>query len=1047
MVFLQSGLSGIQQNKRLVIGVLLVALIAVSFWSQSRVPDLNDKALMGGATQLEDPLSFEAAYPVNLDDPAWKRITLTTINWLLTNRNGMTFGVLFGAAFLSMLRYLPRRSFRNGYANAALGFVMGAPLGVCVNCAAPIARGLHAGGARLETTLAAMIASPTFNVIVLTMLISLFPFYIVAIKIVLTMVVILIAIPLICRLLPPREIQIPEAEVSAFIMDIATDQKSSEKLGGAFIGYSQGFLRDLWFIIRTTVPLMVVAGFLGATVATLAPVGLVQEFPVSFAAIAAFVLLGLFLPVPIAFDVVAAASIYATGAPVEFVMPLLFTLGIFSIYSYMIVARSISFRAASFLAVVIAVLGIASGYMAKYYQERDFERGLEVILGSVSGAIVTGANAAQFNIDSDTTGSGTGSNIQITSEPFAASAPTGDKPFTRIEAWKIGIDRPNLFSMGDMTYPFMEAPGSISAADIDNDGDADIVLADNHGGIHFYANDGSGKFNYRDVGNATINKLPVLTALPADVNNDGWIDLVFSTFTLGEYVALSRNGDFSESLLEKLPNRKDARFTHSMAVGDINRDGYLDVVLGNHSALPTFIQKGEYDRNRVLLSKSGDLAASQVFDTSGLPGETLTLLLSDIDQDGHLDMVEGNDFTEPDVFYLGNGLGGFDQISASDGLIPYSTLTTMSIKSADLNNDLKLELYLSQIAGRTSGVSERLKLRSLDQYCVDMERDADREKCDQNIKIRKWYSPNIMRFSKVYADQCNTLPENIRWECRSLMLRNLAFRSGEAKFCDRIPAAQYRIKILCDYLMAAEKIKGRRVRGEPVDQKTGVYINEEDLPGDIPQHFGGNVLLTRQEAGSFVDIGPEAGVDIAGWSWDVKIFDFDNDGLQDIHIMNGDWGLDDFSQSNLFLRNNGGLKFSDATEENGLVDYLIVTSSAAADFDNDGDIDQVVQTVNGPLIAYLNNSQTGNSVAFQFRDHIGNRYGVGNKLTIHYGDKAQIRELKMSGGFSSFDSPVLHFGLGSTDRVDRIVIEWSTGGMSEVSGPFEANARYTIDRR
>ena len=51
------------------------------------------------------------------------------------------------------------------------------PLGVCVNCAAPIAKGLYAGGARAETTLAAMIASPTLNIVVLTMLFGLFPFY------------------------------------------------------------------------------------------------------------------------------------------------------------------------------------------------------------------------------------------------------------------------------------------------------------------------------------------------------------------------------------------------------------------------------------------------------------------------------------------------------------------------------------------------------------------------------------------------------------------------------------------------------------------------------------------------------------------------------------------------------------------------------------------------------------------------------------------------------------------------------------------------------
>ena len=181
-------------GKRLLLSFLLLIIIALLFWSQSRIPDLNDKAIMGGSILLQDPLSFEAKYPVNPADPAWKRIATTSVNWVFTNMKGMTFGVFFGAAFLCMLRYLPRRSFKNSFSNALLGLFVGAPLGVCVNCAAPIARGLFSGGTRLETSLAAMIASPTFNVIVLTMLFSLLPFYMAIIKIGLSLTIILLGL-------------------------------------------------------------------------------------------------------------------------------------------------------------------------------------------------------------------------------------------------------------------------------------------------------------------------------------------------------------------------------------------------------------------------------------------------------------------------------------------------------------------------------------------------------------------------------------------------------------------------------------------------------------------------------------------------------------------------------------------------------------------------------------------------------------------------------------------------------------------------------------
>jgi hypothetical protein len=131
-------------GKRFVLALLLTAALAIQFWTQSRYPSLNEKAIMSGAMQLEDSLSFEALIPVLPEYPVWKKIGISTVNWIKTNERGMTFGVLFGAAFLTLLGYLRRVSFDNPFANSALGMAMGAPLGVCVNCAAPIAKGMYA---------------------------------------------------------------------------------------------------------------------------------------------------------------------------------------------------------------------------------------------------------------------------------------------------------------------------------------------------------------------------------------------------------------------------------------------------------------------------------------------------------------------------------------------------------------------------------------------------------------------------------------------------------------------------------------------------------------------------------------------------------------------------------------------------------------------------------------------------------------------------------------------------------------------------------------
>ena len=111
----------------------------------------------------------------------------------------MAFGLVVGACFLTMISLIRVRGHRNGFVNTLIGMVLGTPLGVCVNCSAPVAKGMHDGGARIETTLATMFSSPTLNIVILSMLFSIFPLYLVVIKLVLTVGFITIVMPLLCR--------------------------------------------------------------------------------------------------------------------------------------------------------------------------------------------------------------------------------------------------------------------------------------------------------------------------------------------------------------------------------------------------------------------------------------------------------------------------------------------------------------------------------------------------------------------------------------------------------------------------------------------------------------------------------------------------------------------------------------------------------------------------------------------------------------------------------------------------------------------------------
>ena len=318
-------------------------------------------------------------FPVHDTTPLWEKVFYTTINWVKANQNGMTFGVLFGDAFLTFLRYLPRRSFSGWFANSALGLAIGAPLGVYVNCAAPIAKGIYSAGARAETTLSAMIASPTLNVVVLTMVFSIMPFHIAITKLALSIVVILFAVPLVVCL-SSHDKPAADAVENNRICEVNFDRAGKpEALAPAIIGFGKDFARDLWFIVSRTVPMMFVAGFVGAVAANLIPLEDLKEVAATPVALFGVSLLGVFLPVPIGFDVVVAGILLNAGPPVGMVMVLLFTLGIFSVYSFIVIGSTITWRTAVMITAAVVIISVAAGLGAEYHQSIQIERTMEYL--------------------------------------------------------------------------------------------------------------------------------------------------------------------------------------------------------------------------------------------------------------------------------------------------------------------------------------------------------------------------------------------------------------------------------------------------------------------------------------------------------------------------------------------------------------------------------------------------------------------------------------------------------------------------------------------
>jgi hypothetical protein len=378
---------------------------------------------------------------------------------------------------------------------------------------------------------------------------------------------------------------------------------------------------------------------------------------------------------------------------------------------------------------------------------------------------------------------------------------------------------------------------------------------------------------------------------------------------------------------------------------------------------------------------------------------------------------------------MGDGSGALQLITYADGIIPQTTTTTMAVKTADLHNDGMPEIYLAQIAGRSSGVSKTLKMQPLKLYCQGIKNETDRMICEKNMAIKSWYKSGN-NFDPSYASKCQTLTGRDLAECKAMLVKDLAIQQNDPSICKLIPKNQKQAQAYC-FIHFWPKRKATDAEREAA----------------IPQILRSNVLLERGDAPTYADVAEDHGVDVGGWSWDTKIADFDNDGFQDVYIVNGTWVPNEVSPSNLFFHNQANGKFSEASGPFGLEDYLMTAAATAFDIDNDGDLDMVTHTVNGPVAVFRNNAQTGNAIGFEFRDSIGNHYGVGTLVEIQTTNGlSQTRELQLGGGFMSFDAPTLHFGLGAIESVSEVNIHWSDGSKSTL-GALKSGAVYRIERR
>jgi hypothetical protein len=244
---------------------------------------------------------------------------------------------------------------------------------------------------------------------------------------------------------------------------------------------------------------------------------------------------------------------------------------------------------------------------------------------------------------------------------------------------------------------------------------------------------------------------------------------------------------------------------------------------------------------------------------------------------------------------------------------------------------------------------------------------------------------------------------------------------------------------------------GMGVSAADYDRDGNLDIVKTNFAGDTPSLYRNTGGANFEDATFLGGLG--AHTQFLGWG--CGFIDFDNDGWPDILLCNGHVYPEveqlkteaGYAQRKLLYRNLRNGRFEEVTDLGGPGITAPTASRGAAfgDFDNDGDIDVVVNTVNGLPQLLRCDSITGNNwIKVKLIGTKSNRSGIGARVTCTTAlpgetkPLRQIDEVRSGGGYFSQSDLRVHFGLGKAEKVDAMEIRWPSGQVDTLKG-IEAN--------
>ncbi|MFN0066395.1 MAG: FG-GAP-like repeat-containing protein [Limisphaerales bacterium] len=568
--------------------------------------------------------------------------------------------------------------------------------------------------------------------------------------------------------------------------------------------------------------------------------------------------------------------------------------------------------------------------------------------------------------------------------------PTGRPGFTRLLPDRTGVTFTNHLADANAAANQIRLNGSgVALGDVDGDGRPDLFFCGLDGPNRLFINRGGLQFAERTA-DATL-AMPgsfCSGAVLADVDGDGDSDLLVNVIGGGTRLLLNDGrGAFTPAPAAGLAGTGGPT---TATLADVDGDGDLDLYVAHY---------------RTTTVRTTGFAMHIVDGRPVVPPELREML--EITPEGRI-LEHG----EPDVFYLNEGGGRFSRVAwphvFSDEAgrpLPRAPLEWgLAAMFRDLNQDGAPDLYVAN---------------------------------DFHSPDRMWINDGGGRF--------RSAPR--------LALRQTSTFSMSVDFADLDRDGW-------DDFLLADMLDPRRER------RMAQYSSMEPSPAviglydDRPQNDR-NTLFRNRGDGTYAELAHFAGLEAAGWTWSAGFLDVDLDGHEDLLMTAGHMfdtqdldaaaridRLGPYRRDQIPLkllqfprlqmpkaafRNLGGWRFADAAATWGFDDVGVAHGMAFADLDGDGDLEVVVNQLNGPAGIYRNDA-TAARVAVRLRGRPPNTAGIGARVSLHTDGLVQSQEVQAGGRYLSADDPLRVFAMPDPAGAGRLVVAWRSGRVSEVGG-------------